>query len=96
MVSHSLSVRAYRMIEVSFRSLNHNPIIVSNARPDVLNQVYSRHRIWPSKKGKNDPIRKSPRLPDTLVFYLRHGLLKSSDRFGSAFFCQLVSVDGQR
>jgi hypothetical protein len=45
------------MIEVSFRSLNHNPIIVSNARPDVLNQVYSRHRIWLSKKGKNDPTR---------------------------------------
>jgi len=43
------------MIEVSFRSLNHNPTIVSNAGPDVWNQVYSRHRIWLSEKGKNDP-----------------------------------------
>ena len=55
MMSHSLSVRAYRMIEVAFRSLNHNPTIVSNARRDVRNRRYSRLFLPPPKEGISDP-----------------------------------------
>jgi hypothetical protein len=51
-VSHSHCMRACGMTDVSFRSLNHNPTIVSNARPDVWRQVYSSHPICFAKREK--------------------------------------------